>query len=64
MENVIQLRPARHLVGDASYAEASYFDGFHFHHCAARDDHLRLERLAQRSRAMIERRTGSRGIRP
>lgn len=27
------------------YSEASYFDGYHFQHIAAWQDHLRLRRL-------------------
>ena len=33
------------------YAEASYFDGAHFAHIAARDDHLRRLRIEARQRA-------------
>lgn len=30
------------------YAEASYFDGYHFAHIAARDEHKRLQRIEKR----------------
>lgn len=40
-----------------NYAEAAYFDGNHCQHVAARDDHLRLARIAASSRrAVLERR--------
>lgn len=45
------------------YAERAYFDNDACAHCAARDEHLRLERIAKRNREAlraIERRTGSR----
>lgn len=43
-----------------SYAEASYFDGYHFAHIAARDEYERLreiDRRTQRALRGIERRT-------
>lgn len=44
------------------YAEASYFDGYHFQHIAAWQDHKRLERIRADARKCIEmeRRSGSR----
>lgn len=45
------------------YAERAYFDNDACHHCATRDEHLRLERIAKRNREAlraIERRQGSR----
>ena len=45
------------------YAERAYFDHDHCHHCAARDEHVRLRGIAKRNQAVlrsIERRTGSR----
>lgn len=33
-----------------SYAEASYFDGYHFQHIVARDNHLRLQRIERAQR--------------
>lgn len=45
------------------YSEASYFDGYHFAHIAARDEHLRLQRIrkdAAKCVRSIERRNGSR----
>lgn len=45
------------------YAERAYFTTDACHHCATRDEHLRLERIAKRNREAlraIERRTGSR----
>lgn len=47
-----------------SYAEAAYFDGNHCHHVATRDDFLRLQRIREQGRRIVERRRGSRGIRP
>lgn len=35
----------------------------HCHHCAARDDFLRLERIRKDARAAIDRRRGGRGFR-
>ena len=32
------------------YAEASYFDGYHFHHLGAWQEHRRLTRLADRAK--------------
>ena len=48
-----------------NYSEASYFDGYHFHHIAAKFEHDRLinTRTACRQvaeRRHTERRTGSR----
>lgn len=44
------------------YAERAYFDGDHCHHCAARDEHERLRRIAmQGARVMRERRRSVRG---
>jgi hypothetical protein len=34
-----------------SYSEASYFDGYHFQHIAAREEHLRLARIRRECRA-------------
>jgi len=31
------------------YAEASYFDGYHFQHIVAWEDHKRLERIKQKA---------------
>ncbi len=47
------------------YAEASYFDGFHFQHIAAFKEMQRLEGIQRRhrvhvERTMRERRSGSR----
>jgi hypothetical protein len=45
------------------YAEASYFDGYHFQHIAAFEENNRLKRIAKVARVAmrsIERRTGSR----
>lgn len=41
------------------YSEAAYFDGYHVAHCAARDEHLRIERKRTAARKAFERR-GSR----
>jgi hypothetical protein len=40
------------------YAELTYFDGYHFAHIAARQEHLRLSRSrAAGARATLQRRT-------
>lgn len=41
------------------YSEASYFDGYHFSHIAARDEHLRLVRKRTEAIKALDRR-GSR----
>ena len=39
------------------YQEASYFDGYHFAHIGAREEHLRITRkLADAKKAMARRR--------
>lgn len=45
-----------------NYAEASFFDGYHFQHIAAWQEHLRLQRIERNARRSFERRKGSRGI--
>ena len=45
------------------YAEASYFEGYHFAHIAAYEEELRLRRIRRTSAQLVERRTGSRGRR-
>lgn len=35
------------------YSEASYFDGYHFAHIAARNEHIRLEWLRKRNEAAL-----------
>lgn len=35
------------------YSEASYFDGFHFAHIAARDEHNRLTAISKRNSAAL-----------
>lgn len=44
------------------YAEASYFDGYHFHHIAAWEDAQRVKRRwgAAHSNALRNRRSGGR----
>lgn len=45
------------------YSEAAYFDGYHFAHIAAFEEHKRLQRIAAANRTAlrsIERRRGSR----
>lgn len=39
-----------------SYAERAYFEGDHCHHCAARDEVLRLERKRTEARRFLDRR--------
>lgn len=43
-----------------SYSERAYFEGDHCHHCAARDEHLRIKRIRDQGRRMIERRRSAR----
>lgn len=38
------------------YQEASYFDGFHFSHIAAWEEHLRLERKKRDARLLLRTR--------
>lgn len=38
------------------YAELSYFDGYHFQHIAAFDEHKRLQRIRYEARKLFERR--------
>lgn len=48
------------------YSERAYFDGDHCQHCATRDAHKRLERIAATNRQAlraIERRSGGRYMR-
>lgn len=45
-----------------SYSEAAYFEGNHCAHCAARDDFLRLQRIRDEARRLIDRRSARRGI--
>lgn len=42
------------------YAEASYFDGYHFAHIVAYEDHRRVLRIRKRNKQQIERRHRSR----
>lgn len=42
--------------GAACYAEAAFFDGFHFAHIAARDEAARLAGKAKAARVAWERR--------
>lgn len=39
-----------------SYSEAAFFDGNHCHHCAARDEFMRLARIAAEARRALNRR--------
>lgn len=43
-----------------SYAERAYFEGDHCHHCAARDEALRLERKLTEARRALDRRSSRR----
>ena len=43
-----------------SYAERAYFEGDHCHHCAARDEWLRLERKRVEAIRALDRRGGRR----
>lgn len=40
------------------YAEASYFDGYHFQHIAAYHEHLRLRRINDTNRRLWRERKG------
>lgn len=51
-----------------SYAERAFFDGDHCQHCADRDEHLRLQRIAAlyrkvHDRARRDRRNRDRSLR-
>lgn len=39
------------------YSEAAYFDGNHCAHCAARDEHNRLQRIRVQAIRALDRRT-------
>jgi hypothetical protein len=39
------------------YSEAAYFDNNHCAHCAARDEHLRLQRIRATALRALDRRT-------
>ena len=43
-----------------SYAERAYFEGDHCHHCAERDEWLRLERKRVEAIRALDRRGGRR----
>lgn len=51
--------PAPCPVGQ-NYAEASYFDGYHYQHIAAWQEMRRLQGIRRRAGAMIERRRNPR----
>lgn len=38
------------------YSEASYFDGYHFAHIAARDEHMRIKRKRIEAMRALDRR--------
>lgn len=40
----------------SNYAEWSYFDGYHFAHIAARNEHLRIQRKRTEAIKMLDRR--------
>lgn len=40
-----------------NYSEASYFDGFHFAHIAAKEESDRLKRIAKRTRSLERERS-------
>lgn len=42
------------------YSEAAYFDGNHCAHCAARDEHMRLQRKRIEAIRSLDRRTSRR----
>lgn len=43
-----------------SYSERAYFEGDHCHHCASRDEHLRIVRIRNDARKAFERRRSAR----
>ena len=49
------------LYSELSYAGPNFYghtrQAHHFHHCAARDEHMRLERARRMARDAIRRRT-------
>lgn len=47
----------------SSYSEAAYFGGDHCHHCAARDEILRVERRRVEAIRYLDRRSSSRNPR-
>ena len=42
------------------YSELAYFNGDHCAHCAARAEHMRLNRIRNQAFAMLERRANPR----
>lgn len=42
------------------YSEMAYFDGNHCAHCAAREEHMRLQRIRVQAIRALDRRTGRR----
>lgn len=42
------------------YSEASYFDGYHFQHIAAYEEHKRIERIRTTAIKAMDRRTSRR----
>lgn len=42
------------------YAELSYFEGYAFQHIAARDEHLRLQRIRTNALRALDRRRSAR----
>lgn len=42
------------------YSEMAYFDGNHCQHVAAREEHLRLQRIRTQAIKALDRRTGRR----
>lgn len=48
----------------ANYAEWAYFEGYHFQHIAAWQENLRLKRIRDEARRLIDRRRSPRGFRP
>lgn len=42
------------------YAEASYFDGYHFQHIAAWEEHKRIERIRTTAIRALDRRRSAR----
>lgn len=57
---VIQFPAAAPAPKGVLYSEASYFDGYHFQHIAAWEDHNRLERIRRDNQRAYERRRGGR----
>lgn len=57
---VYNLNAHNHKPLHCSYSEASYFDGYHYQHIAAFEEHKRLKAIERRNRVAYERSAGER----